>query len=99
MAETRCTCGQGHATFGQCIRAKGIRIAYCGIGEGDASKQKRWDKELDLYRSAVAQGLEPSTTRTANIRRELDLSDRYGVPFDATKPKGFDSSVLYRDGI
>jgi hypothetical protein len=86
-------------TFGACIRAKGIRIAYCGIGEGDASKQKRWDNELNLYYSAVSQGLEPSSTKTRKIRQELDMSDRAGVPFNAEIPGGFSKEVRDKAGL
>lgn len=81
-----CSC---HETYGAHLRAKNIVVGYCGQGDGDATKQKQWDRELDLYNSAVRQGLEPSSTRTAQIRRELDLSDKVGQPFNAELPSGF----------
>jgi hypothetical protein len=83
--ETRCTCGQGHLTFGACVRAKNIRVAYCGQG-GDATRQKEWDRELDLYFSAVKQGVEPAGTKMHQIRDALDRSDAMGVAYDASAP-------------
>jgi hypothetical protein len=49
----------------------------------DATKQKRWDAELDLYRSATAQGIQPSSTKTADIERALEISNLSGTAFKA----------------
>jgi hypothetical protein len=80
---TRCTCDANHPTFGACLRAKNLRIGYCrsATGGGDYSEQKRWDRELDDYRAARAQGIQPDGTRTHQIRRALDISDRTGKPY------------------
>jgi hypothetical protein len=53
------------------------------MSTGDANSgrdmaQKKWDKELDLYRSARAQGIQPEGTTTAKIRKALDVSDKTG---------------------
>ena len=93
---TSCSC---HETYGAHLRAKNIRVGYCGQGGGDASKQKRWDQELKLYYDAVAQGLEPSTTQTKYIRQELDMSDRVGVAFNAELPGGFTPEVREKAGL
>jgi hypothetical protein len=67
-----------------------MRIAYCGIGGGDATKQRRWDYELDLYRQARAQGIQPDSTNLNDINKALRLSDetgaRYGVDFNQPAP-------------
>lgn len=68
-----------HASFGECARAANIQI-------GDlmnATGQKRWDRELDLYRSAREQGIQPASTRTADIHRALDASDKAGKAVSA----------------
>lgn len=85
--ETRCTCGQGHTTFGACLRAKGIRVGYCQSAKGhDRSLQNAHDRETDLYRAARAQGIQPGGTTTAATRFALDTSDKFGKPFDAGNP-------------
>lgn len=43
--------------------------------------EKKWNKELDLYRSARAQGIQPNTTKTKDIRQALDVSDKTGYAF------------------
>lgn len=84
---TRCTCGAGCVTFGECIRRKGIRVGYCRSAAGvDATAQKEWDKELDLYRSARSQGIQPGGTTTVASKFALDMSDRMGRAFDAGNP-------------
>lgn len=71
-----------HATYGECIRSKSFRIAYCQSASNlDASRQKRWDKELDAYRSAVAQGIEPDSTAGRDIRKAVEWSNETGIAY------------------
>lgn len=42
---------------------------------------KKWNKELDLYRQARAQGIQPEGTSTAQIQKALDVSDKTGHAF------------------
>jgi hypothetical protein len=86
MDGTRCTCGAGCPTFGACIRRKGLRVGYCQSAKGhDYSKQKAWDRELDLYRNARAQGIQPGGTTTIASRFAIEASNRSGEAFDAGK--------------
>lgn len=80
---TRCAT-QDHATFGECMRAKSLRVAYCRSAAGmDATRQRKWDNELQAYRDARAQGIQPEGTTLPKIRRALDASDKTGKPFGA----------------
>lgn len=82
---TRCTCGQGHETFGACLRAKNIQISHCQSWKGfDATRTKKLKRELDEYAKARAQGIQPEGTRISQVRAALDQSDRDGVAFNAT---------------
>jgi hypothetical protein len=67
-----------------------MRVAYCGIGGGDATEQKRWDAELDLYRAARRQGVQPDGTKTHQIEAALKASEAagaaYGEDFSAAAP-------------
>lgn len=86
MDGTRCTCGGGCPTITACWRKKNIRVAYCQSAKNhDYSRQKAWDRELDLYASARRQGVKPGGTNTAAVRFALDQSDRTGKAFDAGK--------------
>lgn len=80
-----CTkCGTDCKTFGECVRAKGLRIGWSRSAAGlDLSAEKAKDKELNLYASAVKQGVQPAGTRTHQIRHALEKSEQTGKPFDA----------------
>lgn len=82
---SNCTSGcltQDHASWGECVRSKGLRVAYARSAAGqDATTQRRWDEELGRYRSAVAQGLEPDGTTTVKVRQAEQWSERHGIAF------------------
>lgn len=75
---------QDHANWGDCARASNMRVAYSGIGGQDYTAQKKWDKELAEYRSARAQGIQPASTRTKDIRKAVEISNKTGRAFDAS---------------
>lgn len=77
---------QDHANWGECARAANLKIAYAGIGGGDYSSQKRWDAELAAYKDARAQGIQPKGTKMKDIRAAVEISDKSGKAFDATRP-------------
>lgn len=88
MSSPNCSSGcktGGHATYGECLRSKGLRIAYSNSAKsgGDATAQKKWDAELDSYRSAVNQGMEPESTRTKDIQAAVKWSDKHGLAYSA----------------
>ncbi|MFG3509659.1 hypothetical protein ACGF5F_29625 [Streptomyces sp. NPDC047821] len=89
MCRTGCPT-QDHATWGECARAANLRVAYCGIGGGDATEQKRWDNDLALYRSARAQGIQPDGTTRPKVMAALKASEQagaaYGRDFSAAAP-------------
>lgn len=75
---------QDHATFGECMRAKNLRVAYCQSWKGhDATRQKNWDKNLAEYRSAREQGIDPKTTWPSDVKAAVEISDKTGVAFQA----------------
>lgn len=81
---TRCTCGEGHETFGACMRAKNIRVAYCQSARGhDYTAEKAKEKELSSYKEARAQGIQPASTFTRDIRRAVETSNATGTAYDA----------------
>lgn len=58
-----------------------LRIGYCGKSGQDATAQKRWDAELDLYSSAVKSGIQPESTKTGAIRAAMDWSEKTGKAY------------------
>jgi hypothetical protein len=60
------------------------RVAYCNSAGGmDYSAQKAWDKDLDFYKDARRQGIQPSGTTRAQVTRALEISDKAGRAYDA----------------
>ena len=72
---------QDHKSWGECARAASLKVAYCGIGGGDATKQKKWDRELDSYKAARAQGIQPRSTKKRDIETAVKVSDMTGTAF------------------
>jgi hypothetical protein len=44
---------------------------------------KKWDNELALYRQARSQGIQPDTTKTKDIRKAIDISNKTGRAYGA----------------
>ncbi|GAA4890997.1 hypothetical protein ACFPM3_20250 [Streptomyces coeruleoprunus] len=80
MCRTGCKT-QDHASWGECARAANMRVAYCGIGGGDATAQKKWDDELSLYRQARAQGIQPDGTTKNKVVAAIKASEKVGAAF------------------
>lgn len=73
-----------HKSYADCLRAGMPRIAYANSAKGmDLTKQKKWDNELDAYRSAVAEGIQPATTKMKDIEAARRISDATGQAFRA----------------
>ena len=66
------------------MRSKNLRVAYCNSANGlDYTAQKKWDNDLDAYRAARAQGIQPAGTRRDQVDRAVQLSDKVGKAYDA----------------
>lgn len=82
---SNCTSGcptQDHQSYGECLRAKGAGVVWANSARGlDATNEKRWQGEIDRYRSAVRQGMDPNGTTTAAVRAAETWSDKHGVAY------------------
>jgi hypothetical protein len=66
------------------MRAVNLHIGYAASAKGlDYTSQKKWDNELALYRKAREQGIQPSSTKTRDIRKAIDISDKTGTAYGA----------------
>lgn len=60
------------------------------LNTGDAGNnrggwtQKKWDGELNAYRAARAQGIQPKSTRMVDIQAAVEISNKTGKAFDAS---------------
>jgi hypothetical protein len=66
------------------MRAVNLHIGYAASAKGlDYTSQKKWDNELALYKSARNQGIQPDSTKTNDIRRAIDISEKTGQAYGA----------------
>jgi hypothetical protein len=66
----------------------GCKILGLQMNSGDASSQKqtsnkKWDGELEAYRAARAEGIQPAGTTIKKIQEARRASDVMGQAFDA----------------
>lgn len=78
--------GAVYPSYGAYLRSKAIKVAYTNSANGwDATKQRHWDNELQAYRDAVAEGLNPAGTTMREIDQARRISDATQRPYDASK--------------
>jgi hypothetical protein len=66
----------------------GCKIGTLQLSPGDASgskgmSNKKWNAELDLYKSARDQGIQPAGTSTKQVQKAIDDSNKVGKAYDA----------------
>jgi hypothetical protein len=69
-------------------KAKGLQLATgdaAGNIVASGTTQKKWDKELQFYRDAKSQGVQPAGTSTKAIRSALQASEVLEKPYNANK--------------
>lgn len=80
-----CTSGcqtRDHQSYAECLRSKAPKVAYCNSAGGyDLTTQKRWDRDLDAYRSARAEGMQPAGTAKHHVEAAKAISDATGSAY------------------
>ena len=79
---------QDHSSWGECARASKLQLNAGDAKHTTSMPRKKWDAELNAYRDARAQGIQPAGTSMAKVRQALDISDKTGKAFNAEKPLG-----------
>jgi hypothetical protein len=67
-----------HETFGECMRSKNLQL---NPNLSNTGATKAWDGELEAYRKARNQGIQPSGTTMAKIREAEEISQKTGRAF------------------
>lgn len=69
----------------------GCKASTLELGTGDASRDipdKKWNAELQAYRNARAQGMQPSGTSMAHVEAAYNASETLGKAYNSeTMPK------------
>lgn len=66
----------------------GCKARTLQLSTGDAAgnkgmANKKWDAELNLYKSAREQGIQPAGTSTRLVQKAIDDSNKVGKAYDA----------------
>ncbi len=69
-----------HRTFGECLRAKGLNV---NPNLMHVNAQKKMDSELQAYRDAKRQGVQPASVTQSAVDQAMAISDKTGVAFKA----------------
>lgn len=73
---------QNHKTYGECLRSKNQMVGFCRSAYGaDKTKDKLWDRELNLYKEARDAGIQPDGTGMGKIRFAMDQSEKHGMRY------------------
>lgn len=67
-----------HWSWGECVRAKRVNL---DPELSDTQARKAWDKELEDFRDAKSQGINPHGTTRAKIDEAVMTSEATGVAF------------------
>ena len=82
-----CTSGcktKDHASYSECLKDKATVVAYCNSAGGmDFTAQKKWDRDLDAYKDARRQGIQPATTKRKDVDAAVHMSNKTGTPYQA----------------
>jgi len=74
---------QDHGSWGECLRASNLEFSTGDANNKKAMPEKKWNAELEAYRNARAQGIQPAGTSMAKIREAVEASNAVGKAFDA----------------
>lgn len=69
----------------------GCKILDLQLSPGESSSRtamssKKWDAELQAYRNARAQGIQPASTQMKDIQAAVEISNVAGKSFQADLP-------------
>lgn len=73
---------QDHKSWGECARAARLQVAPIA----NVMAAKAWDKDINDYKAARRQGVQPAGTTAEKIRDAMEISQRTGKAFNAEDP-------------
>lgn len=64
-------------------KAKGLQLNTGDANSQKSMSNKKWNNELDAYRDARAQGIQPAGTSMAHVKAAVEASNVTGSAYDA----------------
>ena len=85
MACTSSCRTQDHSSYGECLRAKNLKVGWEGatLTGVDGGVQRAADKNLENYAKARKYGIQPASTRKPDVDYAIRKSDETGTAYSA----------------
>lgn len=64
-------------------KARSLQLNTGDANSNKAMSNKKWNGELDAYRAARAQGIQPAGTSMAHVKAAVEASNAMGSAYDA----------------
>jgi len=64
-------------------KARSLQLSPGDAAGNKAMSAKKWNAELNLYKSAREQGIQPAGTSTKKVQEAIDASNKVGKAYDA----------------
>jgi len=64
-------------------KARTLQLSPGDAAGNKAMSAKKWNAELNLYKSAREQGIQPAGTSTKKVQEAIDASNKVGKAYDA----------------
>lgn len=75
---------KNHMTFGECARGARLRIGWAASASGlDRSADRAFDRELDVYKSAIDEGIQPASTKPESVYEARRISEITGSAYNS----------------
>lgn len=71
-----------HYSYAECLRAANVSTRF------RAQQDREWNREVDAYRQARAEGIQPDSTKRHDVEVAKAFSDKEGVAYDAGDKSG-----------
>lgn len=78
-------------------KAKGLQLNTGDANSAKVMSNKRWDGELDAYRQARKEGIQPSGTSMAAVQEAYRASEVMGKAYDADVMPG--ASTIQKESV
>lgn len=71
-------------SYAACLKTGAPRVLYANSAKGfDYSTEKAWNRDLDAYKQARSEGLQPASTKREAVEAARRISDATGTAFKA----------------
>lgn len=72
-----------HSTWGECARRSQLKVGWAASASGlDKTADRQFDRELQSYADARADGIQPAATTRAAVREAYRVSELTGTAYN-----------------